>query len=116
MLLQGIREAGGPVLGYASVRPTACCWLVISTLQDRLLCLSAAASTEHARKPLRARIYFTLALDERIQRLGMRFGFQCVPQNAGPFGPRAFVDLGRVRSASNHCGERLVVIGWDDVV
>jgi hypothetical protein len=54
-----------------------------------------------------ARANATLALDEPIQRLGIR---RRVTHDPAPFGPRPFVSLGRVGGAPDDGGERVFPI------
>jgi hypothetical protein len=68
-------------------------------------------TTEQPRKPSRALVDSTLALDELLERFGMGLVRQRVPQHARPFGPGALVNLGRVAGAANYRGQRLIVIG-----
>lgn len=62
------------------------------------------------RKSLAATIDSALSLNELIQRFGMIFVLQRVPQNSRPFGAGTLVYFGRIGCAADDYGERLLVI------
>ena len=62
------------------------------------------------REPSSALVDAALALDELIQRLGIRLVRRCVPHDPRPLAPSSFVGLGRVGGAPNDRGERVFPI------
>jgi hypothetical protein len=58
-------------------------------------------SPEAPGEPTGAFIDAALALDEPVQRLGIRLVPSCVPHDAAPLTPRPLVSLGRVSGGPN---------------
>ena len=79
-------------------------------------CGHTAISPSAQSKSLSALVETALAFDELNERFGMIFVLQGIPQNSRPFGAGTLVNLGRIGCAADDCGERLVVLGWADVI
>src|SRR5271166_4264 len=108
----GFRHGGSPISSAFVSSFTRVLWC--NETHKRALCSNGKCGSSTAPKatgkPRRTAVDASFALDELIEWLGGGFVLQRIPQNAGPFRPRSFVDLGSVGGAEDQGGERLVVV------